>query len=332
MFRASRIVSLAVLSPLAVAQAKPSTWMNLAAGTDITYAVEDENKLAAGGGTGSGGAGRVAVRVVALGPDESGAPRIALFEEQLPKQSFETPIVRAEIYVLDAATGGLKPAGASGKTGPLSASTGSFPFPALSAAEWKAKKPVARTMVAPVAGEAQDLPFTIRTETKKDGKKQVPVLVAALDAKEPVTVKLAGIAGMVAMAQGQMPKLGASGIEPVDASLVALRREYTIDAKGNCSEVRTTGTVTAADGKLEIACSNVQRETARRVVTAKELPAFVEVVEELCAIVGSNDGKDERKARAEALQSKAKQAGFGETVARLLDSMSRSGLPPGVGR
>lgn len=317
-----------VLSPLAVAQTKPATWMNLAPGTDVTYAVLDENKTTDGAGTGTGGAGRVAVRMIVLGPDATGAPRVAILEEQLPKESFETAIVRAQVFTLDAATGTLSPEGTASA---FASTRGAFPFPPLSTAQWKAKKAVSCTMLAPVAGEPRELPFKIKSETRKDGKKTVPVLVAELDSKDPVMVKLAGIAGMVAMAQGEMPKLGASGVEPVDALVVALRREYTIDAKGNCSEVHTTGTVTAADGKLKIACSNVQKETARRVVAAKELPAVIEVVEELCDLTGSG-AKAERKARAEALQAKAKAAGFGETAARLLDSLSRSGLPPGVGR
>ena len=144
---------------------------------------------------------------------------------------------------------------------------------------------------------------------------------------------IVGIAGIVAMAQGQMPKLGASGVEPVAASVVELRREFTIEAaKGRVTAVRTTGKVTAGDGKVEIACRSTQTETGRRLVAAKDLPAVVEVVEELCAIAAANEGKAERKARAEALQEKAKAAGFAATAERLLDSLTRDGLPPGFPR
>jgi hypothetical protein len=326
------------LSGVLVAQAKPAapaTWMDLAAGTDVIYALDDENKLEGGGGTGSGGSGKHAVRIVALGADASGALRVAVFDEQLPKQSFETAIVRAEIAVLDAATGALRrdAAAAVGAIGTLWSPQVVFPFPAVSAAEWKAKKPVARSGWALVAGEPRELPLVVTFTTRKDGKKQVPGLVVELDSKEPVAVKLVGIAGMVSMAQGKMPRLGASGVEPVDAHVVALRRECTIDAaKGRVSEIRTTGTVTAADGKLKITCGSVQRETERRVIAAKDLPVAVQVVEELCAIVGSEDAKEDRRQRVEALLPKARQAGFAATAERLLDSLTRSGLPPGVGR
>jgi cytidylate kinase len=337
MFR--RISPVLVLIPgVLVAQAKtaaPATWMDLAPGTDVSYSIEDENRMEGGVGTGSGGSGKHAVRIVALGPDASGALRVAVFDEQLPKESFETAIVRAEIAVLDATTGALQ-RDAAAASGPLAAMWSPqvvFPFPALTAAEWKGKKAVARTGWAPVAGEPRELPLKVSFTTRKDGKKMVPALLVELDSKEPVAVKLVGIAGMVSMAQGKMPKLGASGVEPVDAEVSALRRECTIDpAKGRVSEIRTTGTVVAADGKLKIACSNTQRETERRVVEAKDLPLAVEVVEELCAIVASQDAKEERRKRVEALAPKAKQAGFAATAERLLDSFTRNGLPPGVGR
>lgn len=314
----------------------PATWMDLAVGTDVSYSIEDENHSAdGGGGSGSGGSGKHAVRIVVLGADAGGSLRVAVIDEQLPKESFETVIVRAEIAALDPATGVLQRA-AEAASGPLAALWSPqvvFPFPTLGTAEWKAKKPVARAGWAPVAGEPRELPLRISFANRKDGKKQVPMLLVELDSKDPVEVKLAGIAGMVSMAQGKMPKLGASGIEPVDAKVVALRRECTIDvAKGRVTELVTTGTVTAADGKLKIACSNTQRETARRVVAAKDLPLVVEVVEELCAIVASNEAKDARRQRADALSAKAKQAGFEATCGRLLDSMTRTGLPPGLGR
>ncbi len=314
----------------------PTTWMDLAVGTDVRYTIEDDNRLAdAGGGSGSGGSGKHAVRIVALGPDANGLLRVAVFDEQLPKESFETAIVRAEITSLDPATGTLQcdPAAAAGPLAVMWSPQVVFPFPPLSTAEWKAKKAVARAGWAPVAGEARELPLKISFTTRKDGKKQVPALLIELDSKTPVQVQLVGIAGMVSIAQGRMPKLGASGVEPVAATVSGLRRECTIDpAKGRVTAIHTTGTVTAADGKLTIACRNTQQETERRVVAAKELPLVVEVVEELCAIVASQDAKDVRRQRAEALTAKAKQAGFAPTHERLLDSLTRDGLPPGIGR
>ncbi len=328
---------LAFCCSLAVAQqpAKPApTWMDLAPGTDVSYSVVDENKLVGGGGTGSGGSGKHAVRIVSLGADEAGALRIAVIDEQLPTESFETAIVRAEVVLLDPATGSLRQS-ASTADGPLAvwAAAVAFPYPALSAAEWKAKKPIARRAWTPVAGEPCEVPTVVTFGTRKDGKKQVPTLTQSLDAKEGVTAHLVGIAGIVAMAKGQMPKLGASGVEPVEVAVEALQRDYTFDAaKGRITAVHTTGKVTAADGKVVIACNSLQTETERRVVAAKDLPAVVEVVEAICAIAGSGADKEERKAPAAALQEKAKAAGFGPTAARLLDSLTRDGLPPGLPR
>lgn len=314
--------------------AAPATWMDLAVGTDVSYAVEDENRMSdAAGGSGSGGSGRHAVRIVALGPDASGALRVAIFDEQLPKESFETAIVRAEIVVLDPATGALRRDPAAVGTQAMWSPQAVFPFPALSAAEWKGKKPVSRAGWAPVAGEPHELPLRVSFTTRKDGKKQVPSLLVELDSKTPVAVKLVGIAGIVGMVQGKMPKVGGSSIEPVDAQLSALRRECTIDAaKGRVTEIRTTGTVSAADGKVNVTCHSTQRETERRTIAAVDLPLVVEVVEELCAIAASQDAKAERRKRAEALVPKAKQAGFAPTAERLLDSLTRDGLPPGLGR
>lgn len=340
MFQRTPILLLLLHGSL-VAQTKPpapapTTWMDLAVGTDVSYSIEDENRLAdSGGGSGGGGSGKHAVRIVVLGAEAGGALRIAVIDEQLPKESFETSIVQAEIATLDPATGALQrtPEAASGPLAAFWSPQVVFPFPALSTAEWKAKKPIARAGWAPVAGEARELPLRIGFANRKDGKKQVPMLLIELDSKEPVTVQLVGIAGMVGMAEGRMPKLGASGVEPVDAKVVALRRECVVDvAKGRITELHTTGTVTAADGKLKIACSNIQRETQRRLVPAKDLPLVVEVVEELCAIVGGKEAKDARRQRAEALTAKAKQAGFEAVCGRVLDSLTRSGLPPGLGR
>ena len=62
---------IAALSASAAAQKAP-TWMDLAAGTDVTYSIRDENQLVSGGGTGSGGSGEHAVRVFSLGAGEGG--------------------------------------------------------------------------------------------------------------------------------------------------------------------------------------------------------------------------------------------------------------------
>ena len=332
-----------LLSGVSLAQTKPApaaTWMDLAVGTDVGYSIVDDNKSKdAEGGSGSGGSGKHAARIVVLGTTDKGLLRIAIFDEQLPTESFGTAIVRGEIVTLDPATGTLQrdEAAAAAEAALPEAARWSpaevFPFPPLSAAEWKAKKTVARTGWAPVAGEPRELPLRIAFTTRKEGKKQVPELTIELDSKEPMPVKLVGIAGMAAMAEGKMPKLGASGVEPVEATLHTLRRDCTIDAaKGRVTEIRTTGKVTAAGGKLTIACNSWQRETERRVIATKDLPLTIEVVEELCAIVAAKEDKTERKKRAEALAPKAKEAGFAATAERLLDSLTRSGLPPGIGR
>ena len=326
------LCALAALSAAAAAQKSP-TWMDLAAGTDVSYSIRDVNQLVSGGGTGSGGSGEHAVRVFSLGAGADGSWRIAVIDEQLPKESFETAIVRAEIATLDPATGALVRGGGEARPVAMWSPQVVFPFPALTAAEWKAKKPVTRPAWTPVAGEPHELPMVVAWSDRKEGRKKVPVVVAELAGGDPVTVPLVGIAGIVAMAEGHMPKLGASGVEPVDARVVALRREFEIDAaKGRVTAVRTTGKVTAGDGKVEIACNSVQQETARRVVDAKGLPLAVEVVEELCAIASDTAPREQRRERAEALQAKAKQAGFEATAARLLDSLTRDGLPPGLPR
>jgi len=325
----------------AFAQDKPAkppapTWMALPVGPDVTCSVVDGNRTSDGaGGTGTGGGGKHAVRIVVLGAEASGALRIAIFDETLPRESFETAIVHAEIVTLDPATGALQraPEVAARSAGVPWLQITAFPYPALSPAEWKAKKPVTRTAWTPVAGEPIELPMTVSFGTKKDGKKQVPTMAASLASKQPVAGKLVGIAGIVAMAQGQMPKIGAGSVEPVDVSIVSLHREYTLDpSKGRVIAVYTTGKVTAADGKVTIACAAMQQETERRLVAAKDLPAVVEVVEEICAIASSEDPKDARKTRAEALQEKAVKAGFAATAKRLLDSLTRDGLPPGFPR
>lgn len=337
------LAALPLFAVSAVAQDKPpkppaaATWMDLPVGADVTYAVDDDNKMTGGGGggVGSGGGGKHAVRIVVLGAEAGGALRIAIFDEKLPKERFETAIVHAEIATLDPATGVLQRGSdaAARSAGVPWLQITAFPYPALSAAEWKAKKPVTRSAWTPVAGEPIELPMVVSFGTKKDGKKQVPTLSADLGSKQPVAAKLVGIAGMVAMAQGQMPKLGASGVDPVDVNVVELHREYTFDpAKGRITAVRTTGKVTAADGKITIACNAMQQETERRALAAKDLPAAAEVVEEICAIASSSDPKEARKQRAEAIQEKAAKAGFADTAKRLLDSLTRDGLPPGLPR
>lgn len=328
--------ALPLLAALLPAQAPASgTWMDLAAGTDLGYAIEDTNTLTdAGGGTGAGGSGTHEVRILALGPNADGIPRIAIFDVQLPKESFETPILRAEIAELDRGTGTLRRTDASGgPAGEVWSPMEVFPFPPLSPEEWKGRQTVSRTAWAPVAGEPRQLPMRIGFPSTKGGRRKVPSLLVELDSKQPVPVRLVGIAGIVGMAQGKMPKLGASGIEPVDANVTALRREYTIDLpKGHVTEIHTTGTVTAADGKVTVTCNHTQRETSRRIVPAKQLPLVVEVAEAVCALIASDDDKAERKQRAEQLLPKAKEAGLEAIAAHLLDSLSRDGLPPGIGR
>ena len=336
----SAVLAVACLPALAQDKTKPApkppvvaTWMDLSPGTDVSYSVDDDNKLASGGSaiTASGGSGRHAVRIVSLGADAVGALRIAIIDEQLPSASFETAIVRAEIVTLDPATGALRRSDAA--NGPFKwwSPAAVFPYPALSTAEWKAKKPVVRTMWTAVAGEACELLMGVQFDNRKEGKKQVPVMVAKFDGRKPAAVRLVGIAGIVALEQGQLvPKLGESGVEPVDAKVVELYREYTIDAtKGRVIAVYTTGKVTAGDGKIAIACRGMQNETERRLIAAKDLPAAVEVVEAICAIVRDvATAREERKAKVEALKDKAMKAGFGPTVDRLLDSLTRDGLPP----
>ena len=179
----------------------------------------------------------------------------------------------------------------------------------------------------------QPWPLSLRPISSRFLFEEERILIADLASKQPVAAKLVGIAGMVAMAQGQMPKLGASSIEPVDVEVVELHREYTFEpAKGRITAVRTTGKVTAADGKITVACNATQQETERRAVPTKDLTAVVEVVEELCAIASSSEPKEARKTRAEALQEKAAKAGFAATAKRLLDSLTRDGLPPGLPR
>ena len=74
------------------------------------------------------------------------------------------------------------------------------------------------------------------------------------------------------------------------------------------------------------------RETDRRKLAAKDLAAFTTLVEEICAIANGRESRPERRQRAEALQSDAKKLGLGPTVDRLVDSLTRDGLPPGLGR
>jgi hypothetical protein len=320
------------------AQHKPTAavvtpWMDLAPGTDVTYAVTDENTSTDGVGSGGGGAGRSDLRVVVLG-HEGGRLRLAIFDQQLPKQSFETALVRAEIAMLDVATGALERDPGAKAPLPLPWSPmAAFPFPPLSPAEWKGKKPVSRAAWTPVAGEGKELPFVFTFGTRREGKKQVPTLTVVLDSKVPVAVELVGIAGIVAIAEGRMPKLGVSGVEPVPAQVQALRRVYDFEVgKARVLAIETTGTVVAGGGKLVITCRNRVREQARRTIAGAALPEAVAVVEELCAVVGDVGDRAARRQRAEALRGRAAKAGFGELADRLVDSLTRDGLPPGFPR
>ena len=338
--------SVCILGVGALAQAKPSapaqtaakapakTWMELAVGTEVVYSLVGEDAADMGGGSASSGNAPHELRTIGLGVAEDGRLRVVILDEALPKESHDVPIVRAEFALLDPATGELARAeAATDGVGAAWSPLALFPLPPLSQAEWKAKKPVQKTCWVPVSGEPQQVPLAFTFGTTKDGKKTVPTLAAVLAGKEPVAIQLVRIAGMVAMAEGRMPKLGASGVEPVPASLTALRREFRIDpANGRIVGIQSTSTTLAANGKMKIAGTHTVRETKRRQVPAAGLAEYTKVVEELCAIVNSRDDKVEKKARAEALQAAATKMELGATVARLIDSLTRDGLPPGFPR
>ncbi|MCA8973445.1 MAG: hypothetical protein KDC98_01925 [Planctomycetes bacterium] len=331
------VVLVMLLANLAVAQ-KPSsqsaakTWMDLEVGTDLTWRAEGADVGEVAGGKSESGNATREIRILCLGLDDDGKLRIAMIDEALPKEPHDVPIVNAEIAVLDPETSELQrqPGGGGGpmQWSPLMA----FPFPALTPAEWKAKKPVTKSTVAPIGGEPQELSLTFSFDKVKVGRKKVPVLVGAIDPGQPVAIRLVGIAGMVAMAEGRMPKLGASGVDPVEAMVTELRREYRLDAKGRLCEIHTTNKYEAAGGKIKLEGQHTMRETDRRKLAAKDLAAFTTLVEEICAIANGRESRPERRQRAEALQSDAKKLGLGPTVDRLVDSLTRDGLPPGLGR
>src|SRR5262249_41570437 len=146
------------------------------------------------------------LRVVSLAVEQDGKLRLALIDETLPKDKMDVPIVRCAIGLLDPATGELAPADGE-DTDPLVARyspIAGFPFPPLSAAEWKGRKAVRKDAHVAVCGEPQVLPLAFSFTTRKEGKTQVPVLVADLGTKQ-VAIKLASIGGMIDIAEGRMP-------------------------------------------------------------------------------------------------------------------------------
>jgi hypothetical protein len=318
-------------APKPAAAAPAKTWMNLPVGTDVRYRSTGADQCKMGGGTGSSDNADHELRIVVLGSEADGRLRLAVIDEAVPKDG-GVPIVRGEFALLDPASGGLvrtddaDPDPLLARFSPIAG----FPFPPLSAAEVKAKKPLRKDVRVDVNGEPQVLPLAITFATRKEGKSQVPVLVAELGTGQTVPIKLAGIAGMVAMAEGRMPKAGS--IEPVDATVTALRREYSIDNKGSVLDVRTTSTTTAAAGKMTIEGTHSISQIGRRQLDAKTLPPFAAAIEEICAITNSRDGKEQRRQRAVALKESAAKLELAATVDRLIDSLTRDVLPPGIGR
>ena len=313
--------------PAAVAK----TWMDLAVGTDLTWSTEGADSTVGGVGSGKSDNGKHEIRIVCLGTEDDGKLRLAIVDEHLPSEPHEVAIVNCEICLLDPATGELERLAEAATTPRRWSPLMSFPYPALSPAEFKAKKPLAKTVGAPVGGEPQILAMDVTFGKAQSGKKKVAAILAAIDPAKPAAIRLVGIAGMVAMSQGQMPKLGASGIEPVDAVVSELRREFHVDAKGRVLEVHTTYKFAAGDGKLQFEGNHVMRETQRRKVSAKELPKVVELMEAVGAITNSSDSKEQRRERAAALQPSTIALGFATMLKRLEDSMTHSGLPPGIG-
>jgi hypothetical protein len=315
------------------ASAPPAGWMDLAVGTDVRYRMTGSNQCKMGGGSGSGGGEDSELRVVGLAAEQDGKLRLALIDETLPKDKIGVPIVRAMIARLDPATGELAPADGEAAD-PLVARyspIGEFPFPPLSAVEWKGRKAVRKDAHVAICGEPQVLPLAFSFTTRKEGRTQVPVLVADLGSKQPVAIKLGSIGGMIDIAEGRMPKIG--NVEPVDASVTALHREYSLDAaKGRVTEIRTTSAATAAGGRMTIEGSHTTTETARRQLTGDALTPFAAAVTEICAIANSKDDKGKRRERAAALQAGAAKLDLAATVERLVDSLTRDALPPGIPR
>ena len=73
-------------------------------------------------------------------------------------------------------------------------------------------------------------------------------------------------------------------------------------------------------------------EIARRQLTGELLTPFAAAVVEICAIADSKDAKEKRRERAAALQAGAAKLDLATTVERLVDSLTRSPLPPGIPR
>jgi hypothetical protein len=310
----------------------PAGWMDLAVGTDVRYRLTGSDQCKMGGGSGSSGNDDHELRVVGLAAEADGKLRLALIDETVPKDKMGVPIVRAATALLDPATGELAPA--DGEADPVAlrySPVADFPFPPLTAAEWKGKKAVRKDAHVPISGEPQVLPLAFSFTNRKEGKTQVPVLVADLGSKQPVAIKLVSIGDMIDVAEGRMPKIG--NVEPVDASVTALHREYSLDAaKGRVLEIRTTSTATAAGGKMTIESSHTTTETARRQLTGDQLPPFAAAVTEICAIENSKDAREKRRERANALKADASKLDLAATVDRLIDSLTRDALPPGIPR
>ena len=313
------------------AKKPPKTWMDLPVGTDLTWTSEDSNESVGGRGTSKSNNGKHEIRIVSLGATDDGKLRIAVIDEQLPDEPHETAIVHGEIALLDPATGQLERPDEQKKLAIQLSPLTAFPYPPLSSKEFKSKKAGTKEILAPVGGEAQLLSLKLTSGKAKVGRKKVRAVIAEMDPKQPAAIKLAGIAGMVAMAKGQMPKIGASGIEPVDATVTALRREFHVDNKGRVLAVHTTSKFEAG-GVMKFEGTHTMKETARRKLKGKAFDAFAETIEEICAITQSREDKATRKQRAEALKKQAKKVGLAPMLDRLIDSLTRSGLPPGIGR
>lgn len=312
--------------------AKPEkTWMDLAVGVDLRWSAEGKASGKMGRGTTSGGGGVHELRFACLGSDAEGRLRLAILDEQLPEESFDVPIVNCEFALLDPRTGELVPEAADAAADRWS-TVHSFPYPALSPAQWKAKKPLSMPTRTWIAGEPQTVPASIAFETRKAGKKTTTVLVATTDPKSPVAIKMVGIAGMVAMASGRMPALGASGVQPVDVKVTELRQEFEFGDNGRLVAIRTQSKLDAADGKLVLTGEDTAREIERRVLKPAELTPFAAAIAEIGAIAQSKDGREARAERAKKLQPDAAKVGLGPTVERLIKNLTMDGLPPGIPR
>lgn len=312
---------------------KPAkTWMDLAVGTDLTWTAQGADKSIGGIGSSKSNNAKHEIRVACLGVSDDGRLRIAIVDEALPDEPHETAIVNGEIVLLDPKTSQLERI-ANNRAVPIQWSPlMAFPYPPVTSTEWKAKKSAAKEIVAPIGGEPQLLPMSLKFGKAKVGKKKVRAIIGEIDPKTPAAIKLVGIAGMVAMSQGRMPKLGTSGVEPIDATVTELRREFCVDAKGRMLAINTTSKFEAADGAMKFEGTHTMTETKRRKLKGKTHKSFAAMMEEICAITQSNEDKAVRRDRAKALQATAKKLGLGPMVERLVDSLTRSGLPAGLGR